>query len=202
MDKMIRKEVISFIISITFMWLSAVFFSTIPLFSDTYTINGTKAIAGLIILLFVLLLIPMNIGNIQDKCIYPIRFCHDCFCQVLFNLDQEVELKKITQKERQKYAEDYSRMCVWLYNFRIFYGIYFLINIVSIFIIGILIMKKSFLDKKITFSIMYGYTAFFFLMIYIWFNIISRHLLKSYLSWLKNKELKEWNFKDNKKIFM
>lgn len=190
MEKLLKKEALSFFISEIFITLAAVFCTIVPLFSETYVLIGRKAVVGYVLfcssfLSTIILYYSKQRYRIAIMC----RYIYDSYNQWLFDLDNSCKAGIITKEETKKRMEKLRCVTEWTFNFDSLARLFVWFDILAIIAMSAISVSKMYLEKSFFFSYMYGISTFFLFMQLIWFYIISKHIIVSVYTWLKSKQL-------------
>ncbi len=118
MEKLLKKETITFLIAEVFITLAAVFCIFVPLFSETLILTGRNAIIGYVFFgISLLSTIILYYSKQQYRLAIMCRYIHDSFNQWWFDFDNCREAGIVSAEETDKRKEKLNKVINWTFNF-------------------------------------------------------------------------------------
>ena len=186
MDKLIKKEVIKLFVSQLLLLLVSVGCTLIPLFSDSIGLIGYKALAGLlifaVIIVFEIIFITTWFYGLNAN--LPAKFCLESMNQVLFEAEENFKRGLFSEEETNQFKERFSNTMEWLNKIVRFSKPFVIIDLISMFIIILVVVLKQISLKQLYFSNMYGISAFFLIMQISSLYITCKFFFKTVRSWM------------------
>ena len=187
MDKLIKKEVIKLYISQSLFLLISIFCACVPLFSDSVSLTGYKALAGLFIfaaiIIFEIIFLTTWFYGLNAN--LPAKFCLEAMPETLYEIDDNLNNGLFTEEETKKCKERFMNTMDWLNKMILFSKPFLIFDISSMLVIVFAIVLKQIAAKQLYFSNMYGISAFFIILQISSLYITCKFLFKSVRSWIE-----------------
>ena len=186
MDKLIKKEVIKLYISQSLFLLISIFCACVPLFFDSVSLTGYKALAGLFIfaaiIIFEIIFLTTWFYGLHVK--LPAKLCLEAMIPTLYEIDDNFNKGLFSEEETRKCKDRYMNTMDWLNRMVLFSKPFIVLDIISMIIMIFVIVLKQIIIKELYFSSMYGISAFFIILQISSLYITCKFLFKSVRSWI------------------
>lgn len=186
MDKLIKNEVIKLYVSQILLLIVSAFCSCVPLFSDTVSISGYKALAGLFIIaaiiVFEIIFITTWFYGLNAK--LPSKFCLESMNQVLFEAEINFKCGLFSEEDTSQFKRRFRNIMEWLCKMDNFSKYFVIIDLLFMILIVLVIALKQISLKQLFFSNMYGISAFFLILQISSLYITCKFLFKTVVNWI------------------
>ena len=187
MDKLIKNEVIKLYVSQILLLLISVCCACVPLFSDSIYISGYKALTGILIfaaiIVFEIIFLTTWFYGLHAN--LPAKLCLESMPRTLYEIDDNLNKGMFSEEETTKCKDRFMNTMDWLNKMVHFSKSFLFIDILSMFVIILMIIIKVLLSKQLYFSNMYGISAFFIIVQISSLYVKCKFLFKAVKSWIE-----------------